>query len=157
MLYRNALNVLTQVTFILSSLHSKARYCTLKYDWLPLASCLDNFLKYFAQYMLLVLNISLHFQIVSLSTHPYGCRVIQRILEHCNSEQTSPILEELHDNIDRLVQDQYGNYVIQHVLEHGTYDDKSKIVMQLKGNIVLLSQHKFARQVNPFPNPEALP
>lgn len=82
---------------------------------------------------------------MTLSTHPYGCRVIQRILEHCNQEQTSPILDELHDNIERLVQDQYGNYVIQHVLEHGTYEDKSKIVMQLKGNIVLLSQHKFAR------------
>lgn len=82
---------------------------------------------------------------MTLSTHPYGCRVIQRILEHCNQEQTSPILDELHDNIDRLVQDQYGNYVIQHVLEHGSYEDKSKIVMQLKGNIVLLSQHKFAR------------
>ena len=86
-----------------------------------------------------------YFQVVALSTHPYGCRVIQRILEHCNPEQTNPILEELHDNIERLVQDQYGNYVIQHVLEHGTFDDKTKIVMQLKGNIVLLSQHKFAR------------
>ena len=66
-------------------------------------------------------------------------------MEHCNQEQTSPILDELHDNIEHLVQDQYGNYVIQHVLEHGTFEDKSKIVMQLKGNIVSLSQHKFAR------------
>ena len=54
-----------------------------------------------------------------LSTHPYGCRVIQRILEHCKPEQTAPILEELHQNTDQLLQDQYGNYVIQHVLEHG--------------------------------------
>lgn len=90
-------------------------------------------------------KILFFFQVVALSTHPYGCRVIQRILEHCNPEQTMPILVELHDNIERLVQDQYGNYVIQHVLEHGTYDDKSKIVMQLKGSIVMLSQHKFAR------------
>ena len=27
-------------------------------------------------------------QVFSLSTHPYGCRVIQRILEHCTPEQT---------------------------------------------------------------------
>lgn len=52
----------------------------------------------------------------ALSTHPYGCRVIQRILEHCTQEQTAPILEELHQHTDQLIQDQYGNYVIQHVL-----------------------------------------
>ena len=52
-------------------------------------------------------------QVLPLSTHPYGCRVIQRILEHCTPEQTTPILDELHANTERLVQDQYGNYVIQ--------------------------------------------
>ena len=86
-----------------------------------------------------------------LSTHPYGCRVIQRILEHCTSEQTTPILEELHSHTERLVQDQYGNYVIQHVLEHGRPEDKSKIVSELRGKVLALSQHKFARSVNPFP------
>ena len=55
----------------------------------------------------------------TLSTHPYGCRVIQRILEHCTPEQTTPILDELHSSTEQLLQDQYGNYVIQHVLEHG--------------------------------------
>lgn len=80
-----------------------------------------------------------------MSTHPYGCRVIQRILEHCMPEQTSQILDELHQHTERLVQDQYGNYVIQHVLEHGTPEDKSKIVHELRGNILIFSQHKFAR------------
>jgi len=50
-----------------------------------------------------VYNIS---QVYTLSTHPYGCRVIQRILEHCTPEQTTPLLEELHDHTERLVQDQ---------------------------------------------------
>lgn len=61
-------------------------------------------------------KITLQGQVFSLSTHPYGCRVIQRILEHCTPEQTSPILEELHQHTEQLLQDQYGNYVIQHVL-----------------------------------------
>jgi pumilio RNA-binding family len=55
-------------------------------------------------------------QVYTLSTHPYGCRVIQRILEHCTPEQTAPILAELHQHTDQLIQDQFGNYVIQHVL-----------------------------------------
>lgn len=43
-------------------------------------------------------------QVFALSTHPYGCRVIQRILEHCLPEQTLPILEELHQHTEQLVQ-----------------------------------------------------
>ena len=39
-----------------------------------------------------------------MSTHPYGCRVIQRILEHCLPDQTLPILEELHQHTEQLVQ-----------------------------------------------------
>ncbi|XP_032352985.1 pumilio homolog 2 isoform X5 [Camelus ferus] len=86
-------------------------------------------------------------QVFVLSTHPYGCRVIQRILEHCTAEQTLPILEELHQHTEQLVQDQYGNYVIQHVLEHGRPEDKSKIVSEIRGKVLALSQHKFASNV----------
>ena len=93
------------------------------------------------------MNISISVQVFALSTHPYGCRVIQRILEHCTGEQTKPILDELHQHTERLVQDQYGNYVIQHVLEHGRPEDKSKIVTELRGNVLVLSQHKFASNV----------
>lgn len=82
-----------------------------------------------------------------LSTHSYGCRVIQRILEHCPPEQTAPILEELHHNTDRLVCDSYGNYVVQHVLEHGLPEDKSKIIATVRGKVLSLSQHKYARYI----------
>ena len=36
-------------------------------------------------------------QVMKLSTHPYGCRVVQRILEHCSNEQTEQVLAELHE------------------------------------------------------------
>ena len=85
------------------------------------------------------------FQVLQLAMHPYGCRVIQRILEHCTAEQATGILDELHQQTDHLVHDQYGNYVVQHVLEHGQPEDKSKIINQLRGKFVELSQHKFAR------------
>lgn len=54
-----------------------------------------------------------YLQVYALSSHPYGCRVIQRILEHCSAEQTRVILDELHQSVDDLVNDQYGNYVVQ--------------------------------------------
>jgi pumilio RNA-binding family len=55
-------------------------------------------------------------QVYAQATHPYGCRVIQRILEHCTEQQQDLILEEIVRTTPSLVQDQYGNYVIQHVL-----------------------------------------
>lgn len=51
------------------------------------------------------------------STHPYGCRVIQRILEHCTGAQKNAILDEIRKCSSTLIQDQYGNYVIQHVMK----------------------------------------
>eukprot|EP01087_Luapelamoeba_hula_P002898 TRINITY_DN1270_c0_g2_i3.p1 TRINITY_DN1270_c0_g2~~TRINITY_DN1270_c0_g2_i3.p1 ORF type:complete len:990 (-),score=152.68 TRINITY_DN1270_c0_g2_i3:865-3834(-) len=86
-------------------------------------------------------------QVYHLATHPYGCRVIQRILEHCTEQQTTPILDELLRCTVSLVQDQYGNYVIQHVLERGKPQDKAPILAKLRGQIMPLSQHKFASNV----------
>ncbi|GMR33859.1 hypothetical protein PMAYCL1PPCAC_04054 [Pristionchus mayeri] len=85
--------------------------------------------------------------VYKLSTHPYGCRVIQRVLEHCTPEQKRPVLEELHTNLKMLVEDQYGNYVIQHVVEHGDMEDKDRIVKELAGNVLAFAQHKFASNV----------
>ncbi|KAK0402935.1 hypothetical protein QR680_016623 [Steinernema hermaphroditum] len=85
--------------------------------------------------------------VFTLSTHPYGCRVIQRVLEHCLEEQKRPVLEQLHANIKTLVTDQYGNYVIQHVIEHGALDDRDRIVAQIRGDVLKFAQHKFASNV----------
>ncbi|KAI6244224.1 hypothetical protein M3Y99_00095500 [Aphelenchoides fujianensis] len=85
--------------------------------------------------------------VTALSTHPYGCRVVQRILEHCTEEQKRPILEQLHKNIRTLIVDQYGNYVVQHVIERGSDEDRDRIINQIKGNLQKFSQHKFSSNV----------
>ena len=54
-------------------------------------------------------------QVFDLATHPYGCRVIQRILENCTAEQTEPILMELHASTERLIQ------VIEHLYNRCLY------------------------------------
>jgi pumilio RNA-binding family len=50
-------------------------------------------------------------QVFQLSAHPYGCRVIQRILENCRESQTRPILDILYNELENLVQDQYGKEI----------------------------------------------
>jgi len=87
-------------------------------------------------------------QVERFSTHPYGCRVIQRILEHCTPAQKDIILQEIRlCSKSGLVQDQYGNYVIQHVMKHADADDRSMVINEIKGKLLLYSQHKFASNV----------
>jgi mRNA-binding protein PUF3 len=47
---------------------------------------------------------------VKLAQHTYGCRVIQRILEHCTPAAKRVILDELHGCVSPLITDQFGNY-----------------------------------------------
>jgi len=87
-------------------------------------------------------------QIVALSTHPYGCRVIQRVLEHCKEDKIQSIMmDEILQSVCTLAQDQYGNYVIQHVLEHGKPHERAAVIKKLAGQIVQMSQQKFASNV----------
>lgn len=88
--------------------------------------------------------------ILRLSCHPYGCRVLQRILEHCVRPQVNLVLDEISKVKDSLLGDQYGNYVIQHVLQYGRVEDREGIldlVLEPGNGILKLSQEKFASNV----------
>lgn len=85
-----------------------------------------------------------------LSCHPYGCRVLQRILEHCVRPQANMVLDEISKVKVVLLGDQYGNYVIQHVLQYGRTQDREgilKLVLEPENGILKLSRQKFASNV----------
>lgn len=83
-----------------------------------------------------------------ISCHPYGCRVLQRILEHCEISQRSRALEEISSCHRDLLDDQYGNYVVQHVLQFGRESDRESILgLVIKGGLLTLSRQKFASNV----------
>eukprot|EP01059_Diplonema_ambulator_P011730 TRINITY_DN2176_c4_g1_i2.p1 TRINITY_DN2176_c4_g1~~TRINITY_DN2176_c4_g1_i2.p1 ORF type:complete len:248 (+),score=36.78 TRINITY_DN2176_c4_g1_i2:107-850(+) len=83
-----------------------------------------------------------------LATHAYGCRVIQRLLEHCkDTPEVKPILNEILHHISLLVRDQYGNYVVQDLLIHGNDGYRRAVGETLKGKLMELSRHKFASNV----------
>lgn len=86
-------------------------------------------------------------RVKELSSHPYGCRVVQRILEHCTASQKDVILEELRACCGELVQDCYGNYVIQFVMQHGCEADQIILMTNVMDNLLEYSQHKFASNV----------
>jgi len=86
-------------------------------------------------------------QVHGLATHPYGCRVVQRMLEHCQNPSRKQLLEELHACAPSLIVDQYGNYVTQHVIEHGDPEDRVKIISLITAQLITFSKHKFASNV----------
>jgi hypothetical protein len=86
----------------------------------------------------------------AMSSHLYGCRVVQRMLEHCDAAHVAPTLAELTRDVHRLVQDQYGNYVVQHVIQHGrrAYAEQRAVFLQaVRGQLLAYSTHKFASNV----------
>ncbi|RPD66238.1 ARM repeat-containing protein, partial [Lentinus tigrinus ALCF2SS1-6] len=85
--------------------------------------------------------------VYELSTHPYGCRVLQRCFEYLPEDQTRPLLDELHKYVSNLMIDQFGNYVIQFVLENGKPQDRAMIIAKLTGQMNNMAKHKFASNV----------
>jgi len=88
------------------------------------------------------------FNTVTLSCHPYGCRVLQRILEHCDENRKTAVLDEIRKCHRKLLDDQYGNYVIQHVLQFGRQEDRDSILeIIVESGLLGLSRQKFASNV----------
>ena len=86
--------------------------------------------------------------IISLSKHQYGCRVIQRLFRYCNQEQINIMLKEIFLYINELILDQYGNYVIQYILENNKKNNNlNEVYQSLKNHIYEYSFHKFASNV----------
>jgi pumilio RNA-binding family len=85
--------------------------------------------------------------VYDLSTHPYGCRVLQRCFEHLSEETTRPLMDELHKYMINLMQDQFGNYVVQFVLEQGKPQDRNQVITKLRGQMLNMARHKFASNV----------
>lgn len=66
--------------------------------------------------------------------HRYGCRVLQRLLEHCLPEQKNRLAEQLLTEAVTLSTHLFGNYVMQHLLEHGSDAHISSLTQVLTAN-----------------------
>jgi hypothetical protein len=84
----------------------------------------------------------------SLSTHTYGCRVIQRIYSFCGDQnQRELLLKQITESFLPLVQDLFGNYVIQHILSCGNLYDIQHITSLLRGNVLAFAMNKCSSNV----------
>jgi pumilio RNA-binding family len=84
-----------------------------------------------------------------MAKHMYGCRIIQRLLEHCAPHQLQDMLEKIMRLIQQkeLVSHPFGNYVVQHMLEHGRPEDKKRILEVVTNSIFEFSTQKCSSNV----------
>lgn len=72
-----------------------------------------------------------------LSTHPFGCRVLQKSFEVLAPEKIRPLLDEMHTCSHELMINQFGNYVVQSVITEGEgrKHDRDLAVAEIKTRI----------------------
>jgi len=81
---------------------------------------------------------------VVLARHPYGCRILERLIEHFPAHALAGAVGEILGKVESLSDDHYGNYVIQHLLEHGGQGERKRIVEAIQGNVAHFACSTFA-------------
>jgi len=82
-----------------------------------LQKCINNLTPHECQFIIDELRMA---GVGKVARHRYGCRVLQRLLEHCPQEQLYPLVVDLLQDAYALSTHIYGHYVVQHLLEHGS-------------------------------------
>lgn len=78
--------------------------------------------------------------VLKVARHQYGCRVLQRLLEHGNAER---IVEELLAGAVEICTHMYAQFVLQHLCEHGTAYQVNTLTQLLAENIAAAGAHSY--------------
>lgn len=89
-------------------------------------------------------------KIADVARHRYGCRIIQRLLEHALHESaTQSLLQDLLSQASSLCRHSFGKYVMQAISEHAN-DRRHEVAMALCGHPQSLlenAKHRHASRV----------
>jgi hypothetical protein len=84
-----------------------------------------------------------------VARHPFGCRVLCRILEHLRPQDDNALelVEEALADVQELCSHEFGSFVARHLLEYGTPDHKHCVAVALGSDLVQYSKHKLGSHV----------
>merc|ERR1712232_867614 len=68
----------------------------------------------------------------TMAKHRYGCRIFQRLLEHCRPPQVQKLVEVLLAEALPLSEHIYGHFVMQHIVEYGTDSQRDRLIVVLE-------------------------
>mmetsp|Transcript_79575 Transcript_79575/g.233974 ORF Transcript_79575/g.233974 Transcript_79575/m.233974 type:complete len:397 (+) Transcript_79575:62-1252(+) len=71
---------------------------------------------------------------VRVARHAFGCRILQRLFEHCRPTQLSCVADHLLMDVLALSKHVFGNFVLQHLLEYGSDSQQQRLMAELEKN-----------------------
>lgn len=90
-------------------------------------------------------------QYANMSKHPYGCRVVQRVLENAELTDVYEVIKELQHHLHEMILNQYANYVIQHIVQRQKHQSGQP---QFNGNkaieSLVLAESSIIDKINSF-------
>eukprot|EP00446_Apocalathium_sp_SHHI-4_P030696 CAMPEP_0177224176 /NCGR_PEP_ID=MMETSP0367-20130122/38883_1 /TAXON_ID=447022 ORGANISM="Scrippsiella hangoei-like, Strain SHHI-4" /NCGR_SAMPLE_ID=MMETSP0367 /ASSEMBLY_ACC=CAM_ASM_000362 /LENGTH=485 /DNA_ID=CAMNT_0018674205 /DNA_START=36 /DNA_END=1493 /DNA_ORIENTATION=+ len=79
--------------------------------------------------------------------HKFGCRIVQRLVEHCPLRQVKLLVDDIVSDFSAAARHEYGNYVVQHLLEHAAPRQRSALVAAIVSELRALSADNFGAAV----------
>eukprot|EP00927_Polykrikos_kofoidii_P081489 TRINITY_DN7892_c0_g1_i1.p1 TRINITY_DN7892_c0_g1~~TRINITY_DN7892_c0_g1_i1.p1 ORF type:complete len:492 (+),score=68.11 TRINITY_DN7892_c0_g1_i1:90-1478(+) len=86
-------------------------------------------------------------RVCAVARNRFGCRAIERMIEHCSEKQLGVILDEVVADAEPLCRHPFGNFVVQHILEHGSDVRRYEVLEHLMPGLGSLSMHRTASHV----------
>lgn len=84
---------------------------------------------------------------VQVARHKYGCRILQRLLEHCRRDQLHSLVEALSACAVALSKHAYANFVVQHLLEYGSEEERRRLSRLFEQHAKALGKDDHGRAV----------
>jgi len=93
------------------------------------------------------LRESLDWSLRDFASHPYGCRVVQRIIEHCGGGAADVLLDQLCEIVEHLACSTFGNFCVLHVATHGAPRHRARLAQKLRADFLTYALHKNASNI----------
>jgi hypothetical protein len=74
----------------------------------------------------------LFFLILQVSTHRFGCCVLQAAVDHGTKGQQDQLIDAIEAHCAELTRDPFGNYAVQHVLDLARQDIPLRLVQKFE-------------------------
>jgi len=85
--------------------------------------------------------------IETMAKHRFGCRVFERLLEHCEEGHKQQLVASLLEDVVSLSQEEFANYCIQFILEHSNSEQRSEVINLVIAEAAWLATHYYAGAV----------
>jgi hypothetical protein len=74
-------------------------------------------------------------RLIAVSRHKYGCRIVQRFVEHLPAERVHEIVELLLAGFMDISRNAYGIFVVQNLLQHASMENRARLLTMIEESV----------------------